>query len=256
MTYSIALAGKGGTGKTTICGLLLDHLIRSGKGPILAVDADANSNLNEVLGVERPVSLGELREEIAHSELDEKSPVPSGISKQEYMDFRFASALVEEDHYDLLVMGRTQGKGCYCYVNDVLKEQLQKYYQNYKYLVVDNEAGLEHISRGILPPVDLILLVSDCSRRGIQAAGRIATMIGELNLKVEKVGLIVNRAPDGIINDGIKEEIAMQQLDLFGIIPQDTLVFEYDSAGTPLIQLPMESPVRQALEKIIQTMEL
>jgi CO dehydrogenase maturation factor len=256
MTYSIALAGKGGTGKTTICGLLLDHLMRSGKGPILAVDADANSNLNEVLGVEKPVSLGEIREEIARSELDEKSPVPPGISKQEYMDFRFASALVEEDSYDLLVMGRTQGKGCYCYVNDVLREQLQKYYQNYQYLVVDNEAGLEHISRGVLPPVDLILLVSDCSRRGIQAAGRIAGMIDELNLKVQKIGLIVNRAPDGTINDGIKEEIALQQLNLFGIIPQDTLVFEYDSAGTPLIQLPIESPVRQALEEIIQTLEL
>jgi CO dehydrogenase maturation factor len=256
MTYSIALAGKGGTGKTTICGLFLDHLIKSGKGPVLAVDADANSNLNEVLGVKKPVSLGEIREEVARAELAEKSSIPPGVSKPEYIDYRFASALTEEDSYDLLVMGRTQGKGCYCYVNDVLREQLQKYYRNYNYLIVDNEAGLEHISRGILPPVDLIILVSDCSRRGIQAAGRIAEMINELGLKVKRTGLIVNRVPDGIISDSIKEEITLQNLDLFGVIPQDPLVYEYDSEGIPLIQLPMESKMRQALNDIMQVIEL
>ena len=254
MTYSIALAGKGGTGKTTVCGLIVDYLARAGKGPILAVDADANSNLNEVLGVERPVSLGEIREEIAHSELEEKNPIPPNMSKQQYMDFRFGSALVEEDNFDMLVMGRTQGKGCYCFVNDVLREQLNKYYQNYNYLVVDNEAGLEHISRGILPPVDLMLLVSDCSRRGIQAAGRIAAMAGELDLKVKKMGLIVNRAPGGVLNDGTKEEIALQKLDLIGVLPQDDNVFIYDSDGTPLVKLPLDSPARQTLGKIIQTL--
>jgi len=256
MTYSIALAGKGGTGKTTVCGLFIDHLVRAGKGPVLAVDADANSNLNEVLGVERPVSLGEIREEIARAELEEKSPIPPGMSKQDYADYRFASALAEEDNYDLLLMGRSQGKGCYCYVNDVLREQVRKYYQNYQYLIVDNEAGLEHISRGVLPPVDLILLVSDCSRRGIQAAGRIAAMIAELDLKAQKTGLIVNRAPDGELNEGIREEIALQGLTLFGVLPQDTLVYDYDSAGKPLVQLPMESPARTALEKIIQSLAI
>ena len=256
MTFSIALAGKGGTGKTTVCGLFLDHLVKAGKGPVLAVDADANSNLNEVLGVEKPVSLGEIREEIARAEIESESPVPAGMSKQEYADFRFASALAEEDNFDLLVMGRTQGKGCYCYVNNVLQEQLGKYYQHYNYLIVDNEAGLEHISRGILPPVDLLLLVSDCSRRGIQAAGRIAAMVTELNLKVQKTGLLVNRAPEGQINEGINEEIELQKLQLFGIIPQDNLVYEYDSAGKPLVQLPDSSPARAALEKIIQSLDL
>ena len=256
MTYSIALAGKGGTGKTTVCGLFLDHLARSGKGPVLAVDADANSNLNEVLGVEKPVSLGEIREEIARAEIESESPVPPGMSKQEYADFRFASALAEEENFDLLVMGRTQGKGCYCYVNNVLQEQLRKYYQHYNYLIVDNEAGLEHISRGILPPVDLLLLVSDCSRRGVQAAGRIASMVEELDLKVQKTGLLVNRAPDGQINEGINEEIALQKLNLFGVIPQDNLVYEYDSAGTPLVKLPDSSLARTALEKVIKSLEL
>ncbi|MDR1901285.1 MAG: AAA family ATPase, partial [Treponema sp.] len=177
MTYSIALAGKGGTGKTTVSGLFINYLIKAGKGPILAVDADANSNLNEVLGVKKEVSLGDIREEIARGDWAEHNPIPPGMSKSEYADFRFSSAIVEEDDFDMLVMGRTQGKGCYCFVNDLLRDQIQRYYKNYKYMVVDNEAGLEHISRGILPPVDIILLVSDCSRRGIQAAGRLAEMI-------------------------------------------------------------------------------
>ncbi|MDR2110063.1 MAG: AAA family ATPase [Spirochaetaceae bacterium] len=256
MTYSIAMAGKGGTGKTTICGLFLDHLIKAGKGPILAVDADANSNLNEVLGVARPLTLGEIREEIARAEMSEKNPIPPGMSKQEYADFRFASALVEEEDYDMLVMGRTQGKGCYCYVNDVLREQLKKYYSSYNYLVVDNEAGLEHISRGILPPVDLILLVSDCSRRGIQAAGRIAEMTGQLDLKVAKVGLIVNRAPGGKLDQGIQEEIKAQKLSLIGVLPQDIMVYDYDVGGKPLIKLPEDSPVKRALAEIIKKLEL
>jgi CO dehydrogenase maturation factor len=256
MTYSIAMAGKGGTGKTTICGLFLDYLAKTGKGPILAVDADANANLNEVLGVQANITLGDIREEIATAEFAEKNPIPPSMSKNEYADFKFSTALVEEDQYDMLVMGRGQGKGCYCFVNDLLREQIRKYYTTYKYMVVDNEAGLEHISRGILPPVDLILLVSDCSRRGIQAAGRIATMIGELDLKVKAVRLIVNRAPGGKLEAGIQEEIEAQKLSLIGVIPQDDLVYQYDAAGKPLITLPEDSPVKRALGEIIHKLEL
>jgi CO dehydrogenase maturation factor len=152
-------------------------------------------------------------------------------------------------------MGRSQGKGFYCYVNDVLREQLNKNYKKYNYLIVDNEAGLEHISRGILPPVDLILLVSDCSRRGIQAAGRLALMIKELELKVKQVGLLVNRAPVGELNAGIVEEIAAQHLSLLGVLPQDPLVYDYDAAGKPLVTLPQDSALRSALSVIIGKLE-
>ncbi|MDR0563165.1 MAG: AAA family ATPase [Spirochaetaceae bacterium] len=252
MTYSIAMAGKGGTGKTTVCGLFINHLVKAGKGPILAVDADANSNLNEVLGVKIEMTLGDIREEIAKAEVAVNSPIPPSMSKQEYAAYKFGDALIEEDSYDMLVMGKTQGKGCYCYVNDLLRDQVNKYYKNYKYMVVDNEAGLEHISRGILPPVDLILLVSDCSRRGIQAAGRSAQMIQELDLKVKSVRLIVNRVPGGTLDPGIQEEIKTWNLDLVGIIPQDDQVYQYDAAGKPLVALPEHSPVKQALGEIIQ----
>jgi CO dehydrogenase maturation factor len=250
------MAGKGGTGKTTLCGLFINHLVNQGKGPILAVDADANSNLNEVLGVERPVSLGEIREELARAEMADPSPIPVGMTKQEYLNYRFGSALAEEAQFDMLVMGRSQGKGCYCYVNNVLREQLNKHYTHYRYLVVDNEAGLEHISRGILPPVNLVLLVSDCSRRGIQAAGRIAAMIKELDLKVDQVRLIVNRAPGGKVEPGIQEEIGAQELSLVGVIPQDEGVYRYDAEGKPLICLPEDSPVKQGLAEIIKKLDI
>ena len=130
-------------------------------------------------------------------------------------------------------MGRTQGKGCYCYVNGVLQAQLQKYVGNYKYMVIDNEAGLEHIARGTLPKVDILLLVSDCSRRGIQAVGRIAKMVEELHLNPGVMKLIVNRAPNGTLNDGVREEIEAQKLDLLGVIPQDDAIFEADCNGEP-----------------------
>jgi CO dehydrogenase maturation factor len=251
MTRTIAFAGKGGTGKTTICGILIDYLCKTGKGPVLAVDADANANLNEVLGVEVEKTLGEIREVIAHSETDEVSPIPLGMSKQDFAEFQFNSALMEMDDYDMLVMGRTQGQGCYCYVNGVLKSQIDKYSKSYNYVVVDNEAGLEHISRGVLPGVDIMLLVSDCSRRGIQAAGRLRAMVDEMGLKPEVVNLIVNRAPARELDPGIVEEIALQNLELIGVVPADETIYDYDAAGRPTISVPDSSPVKQAVYEII-----
>ena len=134
MAHVIAVAGKGGVGKTTLCGLLIQYLCESGKGPVLAVDADANSNLNEVLGVEVDATLGDIREEIARAEMASKNPIPAGMSKADYAEFKFAGALTEEDDFDLLVMGRTQGKGCYCFVNGLLQNQLAKLYPNYPFM--------------------------------------------------------------------------------------------------------------------------
>ena len=256
MTQTIAVAGKGGTGKTTLCGLLIDYLTKEKKGLTLAVDADANSNLNEVLGVEVEETLGDLREEISEAEMSSESKIPSGWSKKDYMDFRFNHAIIEQDDYDMLVMGRTQGKGCYCFVNGLLQAQVAKFAGNYRYVVVDNEAGMEHISRGILPKVDILLLVSDCSRRGIQAVGRIARLAEDLKLNPKTVGLIVNRAPGGKLNDGILEEIALQKLTLLGVVPQDDLVYEYDCEGKPTVQLPQDAPVRKAFYEIAGKLEL
>ncbi|MDD2957971.1 MAG: AAA family ATPase [Lachnospiraceae bacterium] len=256
MAQTIAVAGKGGVGKTTLTGLLIQYLGEQGKTPILAVDADANSNLNEVLGVEVEMTLGEIREEVTRAETSKENPIPASMSKADYMEIMFNRCIVEDDDFDLLVMGRTQGKGCYCYVNGLLQTQLQKLTPNYPYVVVDNEAGMEHISRGILPKVDTIILVSDCSRRGVQAAGRIAELAKECSLNAGRMGLIVNRAPNGVLNEGTREEIQKQNLELLGVIPQDDTVYEYDCDGKPTAELPKDSPVRKALYQVMKKLGL
>ena len=153
-------------------------------------------------------------------------------------------------------MGRTQGKGCYCFVNGLLQSQLAKYQNNYPYFVVDNEAGMEHISRGVLPTMQTAILVSDCSRRGVQAVGRIARLIEECDMHPKTVGLIINRAPKGELNDGIREEIENQKLNLLGVVPQDDTVYQYDCEGRPTASLPEDNPVKMALRAIVDKLEL
>ena len=222
-THIIAVAGKGGVGKTTTCGMIIDYLCKQKKGPILVVDADANSNLNEVLGVEVETTLGDIREEMAHAE--QTGTVPANMTKADYAEMKFNSALIEEDDYDMLVMGRTQGKGCYCFVNGVLKTQIDKYVGNYRYMVVDNEAGLEHISR-------------------------------EMDLKPGEMKLIVNRAPNGVLNPGVMEEINKYGLQLAGVLPQDETVYEYDCEGKPSSQVPDDTPVKTALAAVMRDLNL
>ena len=247
MTHTIAMAGKGGVGKTTITGLLIHYLCAKKQGPVLAVDADANSNLNEVLGMKVETTLGSLREEMAQAELNPNNPIPPGMTKQDYAEMKFTEALIEGDDFDMLVMGRTQGKGCYCFVNGLLSTQVARYANNYRYVVVDNEAGMEHISRGILPKVDTVILVSDASRRGIQACGRIFELVKELNLGAKQVKLLVNRAPNGVLSDGVMEEISKTGMELLGVLPQDETIYEFDGEGTPTSKLPADNPFRKAL---------
>jgi len=252
--HTIAVAGKGGVGKTTTCGMMIDYLCKKKNGPVLVVDADANSNLNEVLGVEVETSLGQIREEMAHAELT--GSIPKGMTKADYAEMEFSNALIEDDDFDMLVMGRTQGKGCYCYVNGVLQSQMEKYAKNYAYVVMDNEAGLEHVARGTLPHVDTMLLVSDCSRRGVQAVARIADMIREMNLNPGQMGLIVNRAPGGVLDDGVRAEIEKHGLTLYGVLPHDEAVYRCDCQGDPSSKLPDSDPMKTALKGIMERLGL
>ena len=253
MPKIIAVAGKGGTGKTTLCGMIIRYLAEKEKGSVLAIDADPNSNLNEVLGVAAPVTLGEIRETVLKNTSGDSAP--GGMTKQEYMDYMFGDALSEQKNFDLLVMGRTQGKGCYCFINGIVRSQIDKYAEAYSHIVVDNEAGLEHISRGTLPHVDTLVLVSDCSRRGIQAAGRAATLVEELKLNPKTLKLVVNRAPSQQLAPGVLEEIKAQNLDLLGIIPQDEAIYEYDSEGKPIVDVPDDSPIKLAVKTIITQLD-
>jgi CO dehydrogenase maturation factor len=151
-------------------------------------------------------------------------------------------------------MGRSQGKGCYCYINDILRKQIATISENYPFILMDNAAGMEHISRELLPRIDVVILVSDCSRRGVMSAGRIQRLVKEIGHKPSVMGLVVNTAPGGVLDEGTIEEIDKQELELIGVVPHDEQVFSYDCDGVPLIQLPETSPVKQALHQIFQKM--
>ena len=255
MGYNIAVAGKGGTGKTSLTGLLINNLTTNKKGPVLVVDADANANINEVLGIEVETTIGAIREEINQKEKQGNS-VPGGMTKAQYLKYRLNTCLSEGEGYDLMVMGRSEGEGCYCYVNGILREQTDRLSDSYEYLVIDNEAGMEHLSRKTTKHIDKLLLVTDCSRRSVQAVARIRDLAKELKLSVGDIHLIVNKVPNGILNDGIKEEIAKHNLDLIGVVPMDEMIYEYDSSGRPLVNLPEDSKSKIAINEIIDKLEL
>ncbi len=239
MSFSIALAGKGGTGKTTVSGMLIKYLMAKEKTPILAVDADSNANLNEVLGVEVTGTLGKAREDM------KKGAVPSGMTKDIFIQMKMQEAVVEEPGFDLVVMGQPEGSGCYCAANTLLTGFLEKLTGNYPYIVMDNEAGMEHISRLTTQNVDLLLIVSDTSRRSLQAGLRINKLARELNIGVVKSGLIINQTrdnPSDLMMDMINED----GLELAGIIPADDTVYEFDLQGRPTIEIKEDNDAVKA----------
>ncbi len=242
MGYSIAVAGKGGTGKTSLCGLTIRYLTEKKQGPVLAVDADANSNLNEVLGVKVHATVGALRE-TSLAAVKSTAPRPGGMSMEQLFDYQIQQAIIEAKGFDLLVMGRPEGAGCYCAANNIIRKYMDKLADTYPYMVVDNEAGLEHLSRRTTQDTDLLLIISDPTVRGVMTAGRIAGLVKELDLNVKRSVLIVNRAqgPDNSENGALRQTIERQGVEFAGFVPADDRIFEYDLNGTPLIQLPADS---------------
>ncbi len=246
MPFSIALAGKGGTGKTTVAGMLINYLVKNGKSPVLAVDADSNANLNEVLGLAVTQTLGNAREEM------KKGIVPSGMTKNIFIEMKLEEAIVDADGYDLVVMGQPEGQGCYCAANTLLTSFLERLTGNYPYIVMDNEAGMEHISRLTTRDVDILLIVADTSRRALQAAFRINKLATELNIGVKKSYLIINQAK-GELSDALMGMIRKEDLELAGAIPEDDLIYEYDLNGRPTIQLPEDSAAVDSANHIFDT---
>jgi CO dehydrogenase maturation factor len=242
MPFSIALAGKGGTGKTTVAGMLIKYLVKMDKTPILAVDADSNANLNEVCGLEVTDTLGNAREEM------KKGIVPNGMTKDIFMNMKLQQAVVEDDGFDLVVMGQPEGPGCYCAANTLLTGFLEKLTGNYPYIVMDNEAGMEHISRLTTSNVDVLLIVSDTSRRALQAAIRIHDLAKNLNIGVSKSYLIINQVKDAL-SDAVLNMVKKNGLEIAGTIPEDNDVYEYDLNGRPTIEIPEDNrAVKAAFE--------
>ena len=250
MAYQIALAGKGGTGKTTMAGMMVKYLVSQGKTPILAVDADSNANLNEVLGLEVTDTLGEAREDM------KRGKVPSGMTKDIFMSMRLEESIQESQGYDLVVMGQPEGAGCYCAANSLLTGFMEKLVDNYPFVVMDNEAGMEHISRLTTKNIDLLLIVSDTSRRGLQAAIRIDKLARELNIVVGKSYLVINQTRQAIAPQVLKL-LENEDLALAGTVPADDAIYEFDLEGRPTIEIPDENKAIQAaftiFSKVLQS---
>jgi CO dehydrogenase maturation factor len=244
LSFTIAVSGKGGTGKTTLAGMIIRYLLDKRKGPILAVDADSNANLNEVLGVEVRSTIGDAREMM-------KKDVPVGMTKDIWFEYKVQEALTETKEFDLIAMGRPEGPGCYCAANTLARKCLDLLTGNYRYIVIDNEAGMEHFSRLTTRDVDLLFIVSDSSKRGISTAARIRDLIHELDLRIARELLVINRV-QGELDSEILEESKRQNLSLAGIIPVDEDVYRYDLEGKPTFHLPVESRAVQAARRIFE----
>ncbi|MBW1795637.1 MAG: AAA family ATPase [Deltaproteobacteria bacterium] len=244
MSITIAMAGKGGTGKTTIAGLLIRFLLKKGIKPILAVDADANANLNEVLGLEVETTLGDAREGL-------KDGVPAGMTRDLYMEYKVHESLIESEGYDLIVMGRPEGPGCYCHANTLLSRYMDILCGNYQVVVMDNEAGMEHISRLVARRADILLIVSDPTQRGIQAAMRIRDLAREMKVDIKKDYVIINRV-NGELPAAVRAAAETAGLNLAGCVPEDELISRYDTEGRPTVQLPDDAKSVQALNGIFE----
>lgn len=243
----IAVSGKGGTGKTLLSSLLIKALSETGKD-ILAIDADPDSNLPEALGVEVLKTVGDVREEL---KLDTAAGnIPKEMSKWDILDYKIMESVVETPKFDLLVMGRPEGSGCYCAVNNMLRKIIETLSSNYDYIIIDTEAGLEHLSRRTTQNVDIMLVVTDKSKRGILTAQRIGELSKELDINFKKMYLVVNRVtPENV--DMILKKAQETGIEIIGTIYEDGEVAEYDVEGKPLISLPDDSNSVVTISKIV-----
>lgn len=248
MSYTIAITGKGGVGKTTVAALLVARLIARGCRPVLAVDADPNSCLDAALGVKAEVTIGGIREQAR--EIAGKG-MSTGVATQQLLEMKIAESLVEAEDFDLIAMGRPEGPGCYCYANNVLKQTLETIASNYPYLVIDNEAGLENVSRRVVTSVDLMLIVADPSKRGVETLRRLYDMAGGMNIKFKKLAIVINR----LRNEGVPEGVQDLQRDTNAayllLLPEDEQVAECNESGMSVKALPAENKVVRRLDEFL-----
>ncbi len=250
MSKVIAMAGKGGVGKTTVSALVTRYFTNHKKDPLLAIDADPNSNLGETLGLTIEKTVGDIRENF----MKDPQGVPSGMDKMLYLEMLMNQVLIEEKTFDLLVMGRQEGQGCYCMVNNILNRFADELEKNYKYLLVDNEAGMEHLSRRTSGKVDILLMVTDYALRGLRAVGRINEMLGDLKLDVKHKGLIVNRAPE-TLSKAFLDEVEKIGVPILCTIPNDNNLLEFDMKMRSLLELEEDSSAVVAIDQMMEKVE-
>jgi CO dehydrogenase maturation factor len=233
LTINIAVAGKGGTGKTSVTSLVIRYILKHNLGTVLAVDADPNSNLAESLGLDVRQTVGRILNEFQ----GEKLRIPPGTTKEAYLEYQLNVAMTESKNLDLITMGRGEGPECYCYPNVVIRKLIDEWAKNYAYVVLDNEAGMEHLSRRTTQNIDEMLLVSDHSVKGLRAVARIRDLIKELKLVVRRESIIINMVP-GVIDPLLKQEMDRLGMKPAAVIPVDDEVKKYDLEQKPLFELP------------------
>lgn len=233
MSINIAVAGKGGSGKTSITSLVIRYLMKKGPGPILAVDADPNANLGDSLGLSPQKTIGS----IIASFNEEKINIPAGMTKEAYLEFRLNDAMVESKGLDMVTMGRGEGADCYCYPNLLLRKFLDNLSGSYAYVVMDNEAGMEHLSRRTTQNIDELFLISDHSVKGVRTLARLRDLITELKLVVKRQSVIINFVPNGI-DPLLSEEMSRLGIEPAAIVPLDKTISEYDLNSKSLLELP------------------
>jgi CO dehydrogenase maturation factor len=251
MTTTIAIAGKGGSGKTAIAALLIKLL--SQKGAVLAIDADPSTNLNLALGLPLNDTVGKVREEMAAA--IKKRTLEPGLAKQDYLDIKISEALVESQQIDLLAMGRPEGPGCYCAANSMIRTCVDRLGKNYDYVIIDCEAGMEHISRQTTRDIDIMLLVSDLTVRGILTAASMKNLIGEMRAYVGNIHLIVNRATEPL-PPKIAKTIEESGMKIIAVIPEDAKLKELEAKGTPLVELPSDSALQRGVAEVAKKLGL
>ncbi len=247
MSLVIALAGKGGTGKTTLAALIIRHLRAGADGAVLAVDADPTSGLAHGLGIRVPVTIGSMRETF----LKDHVALPAGLPKETYLELKIHELLAESEGVDLLVMGRSEGKGCYCYVNNVLRGCIDLLVKNYAYVVIDNEAGMEHLSRRTTRHVDVLLITTDHSINGLRAAKKVADLAAEMGLSPKSQYIVANRVAHNLSGQFL-DEAGNLGIAVSGAIPEDPMILEYDLAQRPLLQLPEECAAVRSISEIMK----
>jgi CO dehydrogenase maturation factor len=250
--YTIAITGKGGTGKTTIAAALITRLIDKGCSPVLAVDADPNSCLDEVLGVKALTTVGRIREESR----DAGAGQPDGMSKRELVEMRIHEGLVEASDFDLIAMGRPEGPGCYCYANNLFGDCIDALSKNYPFIVIDNEAGLENLSRRLYRAVDLLVIVGDPSKRGIETIRRLHVLAGEMGIEYGRLAVIVNLVREGTDTGDLSRGFREMGADLFLALPFDPELARAGEEGVRMQEVPGSNPVLSGIASLISQLNL